>query len=121
EYLNSPVNFGAKSRFAIDGSIWVTSGKQIFKFTRGEKEDFEISGLVEGVGEFGLIYTNSSLDNLYVVDATNSALLVISKDGIYKGVYQAPEFAKASGVVVGEAEDEMFVAVGNKILSAKLK
>lgn len=121
EYLNSPANFGAKSRFAIDGSIWVTSGKQIFKFTRGEKEDFEISGLVDGVGEFGLICTNSSLDNLYVVDTTNSALLVISKDGIYKEVYQAPEFAKASGVVINDAEDEMFVAVGNKILSAKLK
>ena len=120
EYLNNPMSFGAKSRFAIDGSVWVTSGKQIFKFTRGEKQNFEISGLIDGVGDFGSIYTNSSLDNLYVVDTTNSALLVISKDGIYKKVYQAPEFAKAAGVVVGDAEDEMYVAVGNKILSAKL-
>src|SRR3989344_898124 len=118
EYLNSPISFGAKSRFAIDGSVWVTSGKQIFKFMRGQKEDFTISGLVDGTGDFGLIYTNSSLDNLYVVDTTNSALLVIGKDGIYKKVYQAPEFGRATGFVISDAEDEMFVAVGNKILRA---
>jgi len=78
EYLNSPQSFSDKSHLAIDASIWVTSGSEILKFTRGDRGSFGISGLVSEVGEFSLIYTDANLQNLYVVDSTNSALLIIS-------------------------------------------
>jgi len=121
EYLNSPDNFTQKSRFAIDGSIWVSSGNKIFKYTRGAKENFEISGLVGGVGEFGLIYTNSSLDNLYIVDMTNSAVLVVNKEGVYKKVLQSPEFGRATDLAVDENEEKLYISTGSKILEASLK
>ena len=120
DYLSNPVNFGQKSRFAIDGSVWVTSGKQIYKFTRGEKQNFEISGLASDVSDLSLIYTNANLSNLYVIDSANSALLVVGRDGIYKRAYQSPEFARTVDFVISDSEDEMFVAVGSKILSSKL-
>jgi hypothetical protein len=120
EYLNSAQEFASKSRFAIDGSIWVTAGNQVYKFTRGEKEDFEISGLVGGVGEFGIIYTNAALDNLYIVDTTNSALLVVSKDGVYEKVLQSSEFGRATDVVVDEEESKIYLSTGSKILEATL-
>lgn len=121
EYLNSPETFTPGSHFAIDGSIWVSAGGKILKFTRGEKESFEISGLVGGVGEFSLIYTTPDLDNLYVVDLTNSALLVISKEGVYKGVLQSPEFSRASDLVVDETEERVYISSGSKVLEASIK
>lgn len=120
DYFSESSPFGDRSRFAIDGLIWVTSGDKVLKFNRGEKEDFEISGLSEGVGKLGVIYTTSSLDNLYVIDATNSALLVVGKDGNYQKAYQAAEFSRASDLVVFDDEAKVYISVGNKILEASL-
>ena len=105
---------------AIDGNVWVTSGGNIFKFLRGEKQNFEISGLTGNSSVFGEIYTNGGLDNLYVVDKANSALLVISKDGVYKKAYQASEFSQAKGICVNADESKVFIAVGNKVLETSL-
>ena len=124
-YLNGDVQFGDKAKMAIDASIWVTGGSKVYKFTRGTDDHFEISGLTGGPpvggGDFGLIYTSASLNNIYVVDITNSALLVIGKDGNYKRAYQSGEFAKATGIVVNDIEDTMYVSSGAKILEAKLE
>jgi hypothetical protein len=120
DYLNNPEQFAAGSRFAIDGSVWVTNGKSINKYTRGAKEDFAISGLSDTNGEFGEIYTNSDIDNLYVVDKSNSALLVIKKDGVYQKAYQSGEFAKATSIVVDEVGGKLYISDGSKILEASL-
>lgn len=120
-YLSSPLQFSKSSHFAIDGLIWVSSGEGIFKFNRGERQDFEISGAPGGIGELGVIYTDSDLSNLYVVDMTNSALLVIGKDGTYKGSYQSPEFSRASDLVVPADEKKVYITVGTKVLEAALE
>lgn len=117
DYLNGEESFGANPSFAIDGSVWVSREDKIFKFTRGEKEDFEVDG---DFGKFGIIYTDSNLDNLYVVDKDNSALLVFDKNGGYKKAYQSPEFSKASDIIISSDEKQMYVASGSKILRADL-
>ena len=61
------------------------------------------------------------MDNLYVVDAANEALLAIGKDdGILKKSYQAKEFGKATGLVVDEQAGKIYISVDNKILVADL-
>lgn len=120
DYLNNPEQFTGSSRFAIDGSVWVTNGKNINKYTRGAKVDFTISGLSDINGDFGEIYTNSDIDNLYVIDKSNSALLVIKKDGVYQKAYQSAEFAKATSLVVDEAGGKLYISDGSKILEASL-
>ncbi len=121
DYLAAKTDFLPSSRFAIDGSIWVTKGDKILKFTRGTQEDFQISGLSAKTGELGPIYTDGTLDNLYVVDRTNSALLVIAKDGTYKKAYQAPEFGKASDILVTDDASTLYAAVDGKVVSASIK
>ena len=120
-YLNEKTSLTISSRMAIDGNVWLTNGQKILKLLRGENKNFEISGLTAEIGEFGIVYTNSSLDNLYVVDSKNSALSVVGKDGVYKKVYQSGEFARASDLVVNDTEDTIYLSVGNKILEAKIE
>ena len=121
DYLEKPENFGSNSRMAIDSLVWATSGNKILKFNRGVAEDFEISGLPGGGGEFGLIFTDSNLDNIYVVDKTNSALLVIDKNGVYKQALTSPEFGRAGDILVNDAENKIYVATDSKILSTEIK
>ncbi|HSX18938.1 MAG TPA: hypothetical protein VLE91_02255 [Candidatus Saccharimonadales bacterium] len=120
QYLDKNESFGADSHFSIDSSVWVTSGSKILKFTRGKKEDFGISGLSGGSGNLSLIYTSADLDNLYVLDSTNSAVLVIGKDGSYKKVLQSGEFSGISDLIVDSDEKTLYVAKGDKILKATL-
>ena len=120
DYLSGEFSAAASSRFAIDGSIWVTKGAEILNFLQAKPQSFQISGLTFPVGEFGQIYTSSAIDNLYVIDKANSALLVISKDGVYLKTYQSGEFAKASDLAIDEEEKKLYLSVGNKVLEADL-
>src|SRR3990167_7793411 len=120
DYLAGAFSTNASSRFAIDGSIWVTKGAEILNFLKAKPQSFQISGLTFPVGELGQIYTSSGIDNLYVIDKANSALLVISKEGVYLKAYQSGEFAKAQDLAVDAEEKKLYLAVGNKVLEADL-
>lgn len=120
DYLEKNEDFGSLSRMAIDSLVWVTKGDKILKFNRGAAETFEISGLPEGKFDFSLIFTDSNLGNIYVVDKRNSVLLVIEKNGEYKRALSSSEFGRASDILVNDAEDKIFLAVDNKILSTGL-
>ena len=120
-YLASGGSFTSDSRFAIDSLIWVTNGKKIAKYNKGNSEGFDISGIPGEIGELGPIYTSSAIDNLYVIDKLNSAILVIDKDGNYKKALQAPEFSKATDIAVPDTEDKVLISVDSKVLSASLK
>ena len=119
-YLEGSERFEVSSRFAIDGSVWVTRGNQILNYLRGQKQDFAISGLSNADVVFGEIYTEGGIDNLYVVDTENKALLTFGKDGLFKKAYQADDFGKVTGLVVDEEAGKIYVAVGDKILAADL-
>ena len=120
DYLQG-TNFDNSSRMAIDGSVWVTAGEKIFRYLKGVDQNFAISGLSSANGQFGKIYTTADMDNLYVVDTANKALLVIGKDdGIFKKSYQAKEFGSATGLVVDESAGKIYISVDNKILQADL-
>lgn len=119
-YLEDAETFDTTSHLAIDGTVWVTKNNQIFKYLRGKKQEFSVSGMTASLGQLGKIYTTVDSDNLYVIDVANSALLVIGKDGVYKRAYQGAEFGKAAGLVVDEAGGKMYLAVDKKILGAGL-
>lgn len=120
DYLEKGEDFSANSRFAIDGSVWVTRGKEVFKYTRGKKEDFSIGGLTSTNSDFYNIYTSSDIDNLYILDHANSAVLVVGKDGTYKKAYQSGEFVKLTSIMIDETAGKMYITSGGKILVASL-
>ena len=120
DYLSEGFLASPASRLAIDGSIWVTRGTEILNFLQTEPQSFQISGLTSPVGELGQIYTSSGIDNLYVIDKANSALLAISKEGVYLKSYQSSEFAKAADIAVDSAQKKLYLAVENKVLEADL-
>lgn len=119
-YLNQSEEFGDFSRFAIDGSVWVTKGDKVLEYLRGEKQDFNISGLVGSLVELGEIYTDGEIDNIYAIDRTNSSLLVIDKEGVYKKSYQSQEFKNATDLVVNEEIGKFYISVGKKVLEGNL-
>jgi hypothetical protein len=68
---------------AIDGSIWVWADGKILKYTRGVKENFEVTGLDKNIGSSAVVFTSEDTDRLYVLDKENSRIVVIKKSGEY--------------------------------------
>lgn len=120
DYLNNSESIDGAGRLAIDGSIWVTSGNNLNEYLRGDKEDFKLSGLSNGLGKLGEVFADSDSSNVYVIDKDNSALLVFDKNGLYKQAYQSADFARVNGLVVDEEGGKFYVAVGSEILSGDL-
>ncbi len=121
DYLDGTQLFTKNSQMAIDSLIWVTAGENILKYNKGKKIDFTVAGLPGKLGDLGPIFTDGNVQNLYIVDKANSALLIIDKDGNYKKALQASDIGKATSLVVNEAEDTVYLAVEDKILKASLK
>lgn len=105
----------AKS-IAIDGSIWVLlNDGTVFKFTRGNKDNFQLSGLDKGFSSPTRIFTNADSDNVYILDNGNSRIVVFDKEGAYQSQYQSPILKAAKDFEVLEKSKKVYILSGGKI------
>ncbi|MBI2590825.1 MAG: hypothetical protein HYW33_03035 [Candidatus Blackburnbacteria bacterium] len=108
--------------WTIDGSIYVLgSDGNITRYARGTKDSFRILDLPRPFGEATAIYTDPSLDSLYVLDRGLGRIVELDKTGSYKFEYVVDEARQASGMVVSSSDKKIFLLVNNKIFSIPLK
>ncbi|MCL4365659.1 hypothetical protein M1437_00320 [Patescibacteria group bacterium] len=109
-------------RMQIESSVYVLkTGGEILRFTKGEKDNFSLSGLPSGVKDPKSIFVSSDTDNLYVLDSGNSRLLILTKIGVYKGQITGDKFATATDLVVDEIGKKVYLLDGGKIYTVDLK
>lgn len=107
---------------AIDGSVWVLfSDGTIAKYTQGKKDAFQVIGLDQPFGEAVKIFTSPEVEHLYVVDRSNTRVVVLDKSGEYAAQYQWSGIAGAKDLVVSEALGKMFFLTGEKVFTIDLK
>lgn len=66
---------------AIDSSIYVAAGNDIFKFTAGEKDEFKVAELNVELGNNLKIITNEDVLFVYILDPSNKRVLITNKVG----------------------------------------
>ncbi|OGY08134.1 MAG: hypothetical protein A2782_03930 [Candidatus Blackburnbacteria bacterium RIFCSPHIGHO2_01_FULL_43_15b] len=113
---------GNARAWAIDGSVYVLgNGGTIAKYVREVKDSFRVSELSRAFGDATSIYTDPSLDSLYVLDKGIGRVVELDKTGSYKFEYVVDEARQAGGMVVSQADRKIFLLVNNKIFSIPLK
>lgn len=134
KFVATPSEFGRANYFskskpdlknakamAIDGSIWILfEDGSVRKYTKGEAENFSISGLDKPLSNPTRIFTDSQTNNLYILDNGNSRIVVIGKDGRYQSQYEAPILKDAKDFDIQESSKKLFVLVGSKIYRIEL-
>ncbi|MBI4029496.1 MAG: hypothetical protein HY376_03995 [Candidatus Blackburnbacteria bacterium] len=119
---DSPDLVGNARAWAIDGLVYVLGQDgTIAKYTREVKDSFRVSELSRAFGDAVSIYTDSSLDSLYVLDKGIGRVVELDKTGSYKFEYVVDEAKQASGMVVSQSDKKIFLLVNNKIFSIPLK
>ena len=115
------VDFNDASSMAIDGSVWITHNGQILKFTLGEQEVRQISGLDEDLGSTLDIYLDDTTSNSYVHDISKKRIVVFDKDGEYLAQYHWSQDLNVSDFVASEVLKKILLLSRGTIYAIELK
>jgi len=122
-FLTVEADLSQSASLAIDGAVWLLfSDGRISKFVRGKKDHFVVSGLDKPLAEGAKIYTDPSLDNLYILDRKNTRVAVISKEtGEYQAQYFWPGIAGIVDLAVFKEQKLILLLSGERIYQLEIR
>jgi hypothetical protein len=115
------VNLADVSSWAIDGTMWLLSGKGVLRFSLGNPTNFEMSGIFPPLDSPTKIFTNENTDYIYLLEPVQKRIIVIDKEGNYKAQYKADEIGNAKDFVIFESGKKAIILTGDKLLSLEIK
>lgn len=122
DYLKEDEDLSKAMAMAIDGSVYVIfSDGTVNKYTRGNKDEFSVSGMDKEMSSPTRIFTTEDFDNIYILDNGNSRIVVINKEGKFVSSYQAGVVKNATEIDVNEENKEIFVLSGGKVFKIDIK
>jgi len=123
EWLNdASANLHDGTDITIDGDLFVlkTTG-EIYKFTQGSKQAFDIQGVDPAISGGDEIWTYTDLANIYILDGKNKRLIILDKQGKLVRQLTAAEFVNPTGAVIEETKNVIYFSDANKIYQMNLK
>lgn len=124
EYLNpdSLPDLSTATNMTIDGSVWAGTKKgAILRFVQGREETFFPKGVEPALGTDLVVYVTDVTKNLYVLDRSNSRVVILDKDSTYLAQYRFEASSTVNAMVVSEQEKKMLLVSGGKIYAIDLK
>ncbi|MEK7447622.1 MAG: PP2C family serine/threonine-protein phosphatase [Patescibacteria group bacterium] len=119
-YLTNTEDMKDPLSFKIDSDVYVMgSGGNIMKFTSGKKQDFAMKDLPVNLSSADLIYTDTETKNLLIASKSNKYIVIVGKDGSYKGRYMSNDFTDMRYVLI--EGNTVYVTTKTKVLSFEIK
>jgi hypothetical protein len=121
--LSSPSNYVSSGSIelsgsrgvSVDGFVWVVNSGTVLKLSRGQREDFSLSGLEKGLKNPQAIYSSETSANLYILDKENGRVVVIAKNGSYYAQYITPQVEEITGLIADESKNRLYLSGKEKI------
>jgi hypothetical protein len=119
---STKADFSGAVGWGMDGAIYVLyPNSKILKYSLGSPQNFSISGIVPQIGNTDAIYADPDNQYVYLLDRAGKRVVATDKKGNYKAQYTNDQIAGATGLVVSEAQKEIILLTGDKLLSIQLK
>jgi hypothetical protein len=119
---NQGVDFIGATKLKIDFSVWVLKpGPEIYRFTGGNLDNFAIGGLDKSTSDIPSFAVSEEKDEMYVLDNTNSRLLILNKNGEYQSEYTGSSFGQMEDVVVDDGKKVLYLLDKGTIYQLNLK
>lgn len=116
DWIKDKADLSDTKDMAINENVFVTDGKEIFKFYRGKKQDFAVEKTATPLS-IDKLYTKPDSENLYVLDKTNSRIVKLDRDGNILAQYYNAQIGKASGFTVDEEAQKIYISGESGVLS----
>lgn len=117
------IDLSSAKSMVIDGFIWILlDNGQIVKLSGGLVEPFEIVGIDKPFGSSDGLSGDERSNNLYVMDKSNSRVVVINKDnGQYQTQYESEIINQSKYLYVDEPAKKMYLVTETKVFTIDLK
>jgi DNA-binding beta-propeller fold protein YncE len=115
-------NFAGAIGWGMDGAIYVLyPNAKVLKYSLGSPQNFSISGVLPEIGNIDAISAGPDNQYIYLLDKAGKRVVVIDKKGNYKAQYTSDQIAGAKALVVSEAQKQIILLTGDKLLSIEIK
>ncbi|MBI2010257.1 MAG: hypothetical protein HYS86_03740 [Candidatus Chisholmbacteria bacterium] len=124
EWLGQGVepDFSRVVAMAIDGKIWIlTETGKVEVYAQGTGVAVELLGLDTSLNDPRGLYTDDTLERVYILDNGNKRVVVVDKEGQYVAQYVSDSIAEATDMAVSEEEGLIYLLSGTRIYSIKLE
>jgi hypothetical protein len=115
-------NFSGATAWGLDGAMYVLyPNARILKYSLGSPQNFSISGVLPEIGSIDAISADPDNQYIYLLDKAGKRVVVIDKKGNYKAQYTGDQIAGAKTLVVSEAQKQIILLTGDKLLSIAIR
>ena len=104
------ISLSGATGLSIDGSVYIVTKDSVQKYLSGVRERFSPEFPTKNA-QFDHMYTDSDIEQVYILDKKNAAVYILTKEGEYQRQIQSSAFAKANALFV---YDEMIFTVNNE-------
>ncbi len=108
----------------IDQRIYaITDDNQLVRFTTGELDNFEVSGLDKPLNNPKKIVVDIDLENIYIVDAGNNRILILDKQGVLLRqlkLENETDWGDLKSIAINYNETMAYVVNGTKVYEVDL-
>ncbi len=116
---SSEINTGTS--ITIDGNIYVaTNTGEIKKFYTGNLEKFEVEKIDPEVKNINEIFTDTTINEIYLMDSNSKRIIVINKDGALINQFYLPTLSTMNNFIIDGAAQKVYIQSDNKIISLNL-
>ena len=108
---------------AIDGSIYILfNDGTVDKYTAGQKEvNFKAPSLDPSLENATKIYTDETLDNIYILDPNNKRFIVMDKSGNLINQYFSDNFESLTDFSIDEQNKTVYLVSGTRLMSIEIE
>jgi hypothetical protein len=115
-------DFSKVFSWGMDGSVYVLyPNSKILKYSLGSPQNFSVSGVLPEIGNIDTFYADPDNQYIYLLDKAGKRVVVVDKKGKYKAQYTDDQIGSANGLVVSEAQKQIILLSGDKLLSIVVK
>lgn len=106
------IDLSAIKSFSIDGSIYLLSERNVYKYNSGIRQSFSFDFPLNNFS-FSQIFTDNRTEKIYILDKKNSSIYIFGKNGDYIEQVNLDIFSKVNDFFV--YQDKIYVLLKNKI------
>jgi len=118
---STKADFSGAVDWGMDGAIYVLyPNAKILKYSLGSPQNFSLNGVVPEIGNVDAIYADPNNQYFYLLDKAGRRVVAVDKKGNYKAQYTSDQIGSATGLVVSEAQKEIILLTGDKLLSIQI-
>jgi hypothetical protein len=120
-WINDNTSISDGKTITIDGNIYVGTNKgEIKKYYTGNLVKFEVEEIDPEIKNIDQIFTDLSINEIYLLDSNSKRIIIINKDGELINQFYLPTLPVMDDFIVDGAAQKVYIQSENKIISLNL-